>query len=266
VLINTASNSDNYSFTTLTCGYSGASGGEYYYGYMSDAQVIKGTAVAPTLPTAPVATSSGTSVLLNMQNAAIFDNSMMNDFVTVDNAQISTSVKKYGTGSLKFDGGGDYLASPNIPSLQLGSGDFTIEYWINYNSFSTYMTLLDTGGYTGSSSVLFQTTITSGALVIYCAGVSITESSNPSLNTWYHYALVRSGSTATLYRNGTSVGSATSTSNITSANPFYVGGSVGGGGYYLDGYMDDVRITKGYARYTANFSVPTAAFPDIGPV
>jgi hypothetical protein len=266
VLINTGTNIDNYSFTTLTCGYSAAGGGERYYGYISDAQVIKGTAVAPTLPTAPVATSSGTSVLLNMQNGAIFDNAMMNDLVTVGNAQISTSVVKYGTGSLAFDGTGDYLVSPNMPSLQLGSGDFTIEYWIYYTSFSAYMTLLDTGGYTTSSSILFQPTITSGELVIYCGGVSITESSSPSLNTWYHYALVRSGSTATLYRNGTSVGSATSTSTITSANPFYVGGSLGGGGYYLSGYMDDVRITKGYARYTTTFTPPTAAFPNTGPV
>jgi hypothetical protein len=260
VLINTASNSDNYSFTTLTCGYSAAGGGEYYYGYMSDAQVIKGTAVAPTLPTAPVATSSGTSVLLNMQNGAIFDNAMMNDLVTVGDAQISTSVVKYGTGSMKFDGNGDGVVANSQNIYSFGAGNFTVEFWVNITSFSSNRVLFDID----NSNVLQLYTNTSGVLNYYTPSLDRISSSALSTATWYHVALCRSGTSTKLFIDGTQAGSTYTDSNNYAAGGVGVGSRLDGT-ISLNGYIDDLRITKGYARYTANFTPPTAAFFNTGP-
>jgi hypothetical protein len=80
--------------------------------------------------------------------------------------------------------------------------------------------------------------------------------------TWYHIALVRSSGTVNLYVNGTSVGSATITSAIN--GPYIVVGGYYSSSFLFNGYLDDVRITKGFARYTSSFTPPTAAFADKG--
>ena len=272
VLVNTASNSDNYSHTALTCGYSAAGGGERYYGYMSDVQVIKGTAVAPTLPTAPVATSSGTSVLLNMQNAGIFDNAMMNNLETVGNAQISTSVVKYGTGSLAFDGTGDWLRSPDNLGIAFGSGNFTVEGWIYLNNVSATKGIIFGNGNNSfgfrvgqgfGGNVNGLNIARSGVLDLeYCAFTFAT-------GTWYHIAVVRSGTTIYFFVNGTqqtTQGSGGSSYNFATPTSGFYFGANNDGNENFNGNIDDFRITKGYARYTANFTPPTAAFFDTGPV
>jgi hypothetical protein len=80
------------------------------------------------------------------------------------------------------------------------------------------------------------------------------------LNTWTHIAFVRSGTTLTCFLNGVSVGTTTTASSIGSASAgSYIGSSQSGN--YWFGYIDDLRVTKGYARYTSNFTPPTAALP-----
>jgi hypothetical protein len=74
-----------------------------------------------TPPTAPLTAVTNTQLLCNFTNAGILDNAMMNDLETVGNAQISTSVKKYGTGSMYFDGTGDWLSVPKCQTLEFGS-------------------------------------------------------------------------------------------------------------------------------------------------
>ena len=257
----TGSGSQNFTHQLLTVGYSGASGGEYYYGYISNAQVIKGTAVAPTLPTAPVATSSGTSVLLNMQNAAIFDNAMMNDLVTVGNAQISTSVKKYGTGSMYFDGTGDALVGQNTPNISL-SGNFTIEAWVYQTDAGQNAPQLSIGDASTSNGILlFINTSQQLGYFINSAG---SASGTAPINTWHHIAVVRSGSNITTYLNGVTQNIVTYSATF-SGVPYFGATVYSGVTYYGAGYIDDLRITKGYARYTANFTPPTSAFSNIGP-
>jgi hypothetical protein len=84
-------------------------------------------------------------------------------------------------------------------------------------------------------------------------------------NTWYHFAACRSGSTLKLFVDGVEEYSGTDTTDYTSSASFNAGDRQDldpFGQYPLDGYIDDLRITKGVARYTANFTPPTAAFPD----
>jgi hypothetical protein len=273
VSINSASNSTNFSNTTLAVG-ANTSGGEPFFGYICDFQAIKGTGTTPTLPTAPLTNVTNTSLLLNYQNGAIFDNAMMNDLETVGNAQISTSVKKYGTGSLAFDGSGDYLYIPNTLSLRLSStGAFTIEFWVNPSALSSDQHVIH--AYNNSSPNpgwafgFGSGGVANTSLAFYDGGSWRTVSTGFSTGTWYHIAVSSQGSSNTgrLFLNGVQQGSAFSVSSsiANSATPIAIGAQYTGS-FPFNGYIDDLRITNGYARYTANFTPPTSALSDTGPI
>jgi hypothetical protein len=229
-------------------------------GYIAGVRLTN-TAESSAVPTAPVTAVTGTALLLNTVNAGIFDNAMMNDLVTVGNAQVSTAVKKYGTGSMAFDGSGDWLTYPDTPATRLESGDFTIEAWIYLNTVGVSQTIVTKGNITG---FIFWV---SGNLRFTWGTSSILIASSLSANQWYHVAVVRSGSATgnlKIYIDG--VLSATSstavTDNFNQTDIGYVG--VGrSAANPMNGYIDDLRITKGIARYTANFTPPTAAFPNL---
>jgi hypothetical protein len=187
---------------------------------------------------------------------------MMNDLETVGNAQISTSVKKYGTGSIAFDGSGDWLNAISSPNYGYGSGDFTIEFWAYPTSSSGVQVFLDQR--TGSSTSAVPTIYTSsGTIYYYVSGSNRITGSSLSLNQWSHIAICRSGTSTKLFINGTQSGS-TYTDTTTYLNaPVRIGdGNDGAGPYPYSGYIDDLRITKGYARYTANFTAPTSQLQD----
>jgi len=239
-------------------------------GYIADLRLLKGTALytsAFTPPTAPLTAITNTSLLLSYTNAGILDNAMMNDLETVGNAQISTSVKKYGTGSIAFDGTGDYLTVPSSPNLGFGSGDFTVEAWVYLtaniaNATGGYLTDFR-GGSTNNFALGFigDSGVTKMYEYVNSGTAATTGSATVTLNTWNHVAWVRSGSTVTMYLNGTSNGTITSsysqgTTNVTICSRYT------GATEYITGYVDDLRITKGFARYTSNFTAPTAAFPN----
>ena len=275
----TATNSTNYNSSTDAVIGNSTTASQYFYGYISALRVLKGTAQAPTITTPPT-NITNTSLLLNMTNGAIFDNAMMNDLETVGNAQISTSVVKYGTGSIKCTGDGNTTTTnsgyllPNSLNSNLsafGTGNFTIEFWLYLNSTSGLRALLDFRGSTETASPVLY--INGGTLTYYVESDRITGSSL-STSTWYHIALCRSSGSTKLFVNGTQSGS-TFTDSINYANAStrtpvigansYTGSGNTLGWYALDGYIDDLRITKGYARYTANFTPPTAAFFNYGP-
>ena len=239
-------------------------------GYISNLRLVAGTAVYTTNftpPTAPVTAISGTSLLLNFTNAGIFDNAAENDMETVGNAQISTSVKKYGTGSLAFDGSGDRILVPGNQNLKLGSGNFTIEMWLYVNATSD-MQIINTGGSANYSYAIYKAGTNLG-FYLSSNGTSwnlVSGNTFGTVNTgtWYHVALVRNGSTVTPYLNGVAGTSATVTAALADFAVLGIGDSTQStpGASTLNGYIDDLRITKGVARYTANFTPPTAAFPD----
>lgn len=256
---------------------SGAAGGNYpFNGYVCDARLIKGTALytsAFTPPTAPLTAVTNTSLLLNFTNAGIPDSAMINDFET-NGAQLSTSVKKYGTASVSFNGSSDYLSAPDSLNYALGSGNWTIEGWFYLASITTQQTLITKGGQNplaadqdGWSVFIYTSTLYffirdgsgSGSLNnSFCT--SGTWSSSVSNNTWFHLAIVRSGTTITAYVNGTSVGTLTSSANPVTTDPLVIGRAFTAANY-MNGYIDDLRVTKGYARYTANFTPPPVALP-----
>ena len=231
--------------------------GENWGGYICDGRITKSAVYsgAFTPNTSPLTTSSSPALLLNFTNGAIYDNAMMNDLETVGNAQISTSVKKYGTGSMYFDGTGDYLTIANSPNLQFSTGAFTFECWIYLNSTAGTKFIADFGNNSLNGWSLYD----DGSLQVRIANVDQIATTGLSTSTWYHLAVVRSGTTMTLYVDGVSKGSyASASTDFSYSGSKYVGNTV-------NGYIDDLRITKGYARYTANFTPPTAAFSNTGP-
>lgn len=234
-----------------------------FNGYLANLRVVKGSVLYSgttyTVPTAPTTAVSGTGVLTNFTNASIFDYAMMNNLETAGNAQVSTSVKKFGTGSISFDGTGDYLRTPaNNFALPL-AGNFTIEFWLYFNSTSTTQTIL---GQWESPTFWEFYYLANTELRFYYSSSSYINLGALSTSTWYHVAAVRSGSTITAYLNGTSQGTATSSATIGSATKALgIGSESPWTGFYFNGYLDDIRITNGVARYTANFTPPTKAFP-----
>ena len=270
----TSTVSMNFNNTTLvpTLGaYTHSFSGTLYQGYISDFRIVKGTAVYTsnfTPPTTALTNVSGTSVLLNFQNAKIDDEVRNVNIETLGNAQTSTTQSKFGGSSMAFDGTGDGLFAAPSTNLNFNSENFTIEFWIYYNSLTGFQTIVS-NGYSPSVTTgwLVQTGNGNGKVNFYMLTASSSTviaadgGSSISTGTWYHIAIVRNGTTTTVYRNGTSVGSGTDASvyTATAANIYVGGGSTSGfNNFYLNGYIDDFRITKGTALYTANFTPPTA--------
>lgn len=238
--------------------------GEDFVGYLGDVRIVKGSVVYTgnfTPPTAPLATITNTGLLLNYTNAAIFDNAMMNDLETVGNAQISTSVVKFGTGSLAFDGTGDYLQIPYSPNFQFGTGAYTIEFWINTTSTSVWVMF---NAATDTGIRVFITSTGKIQLNEQVSNADNTATSTTSINNgaWNHVAFSRvSGQGTKVFINGVSEDQLGAAYNFSNTSTLYIA-TRSSLVLFFNGYIDDLRITKGVARYTANFTPPTAAFPD----
>jgi len=215
------------------------------------------------------------SLLLHMDGAnnstTFVDESYIPKTITTyGNAKISTSQSKFGGASGAFDGSGDYLLLDNTADLAFGSGAFTIEGWVYLNSVS-YQTIFakHTPGVTGdfgffinnSTSLLIGLNNTPGGFVRTVPTISA--------NTWYHFAMVGNGSgTVKIYWDGTQAGADIAAASINNDVPKWIIGADQWSSptHFLNGYLDEFRITKGLARYTSNFTPPVAAFPNADPV
>ncbi len=241
---------------------------DFFIGYISSVRVLIGSGfTSVTVPTAPLTAITNTSLLLNFTNAGIFDSTAKNNLETVADAQVSTSIVKYGSGSMYFDGTGDYLTIRNSPILSFGTGDVTVECWVNPIAISGIRTIIDTrvSGAYGNDAFTFQ--LVDGVFSVYAGAYSgavalISAGSAVPTAAWTHITFTRANGINRVFVNGALITTNTNAWNQTyvSTTPYYVGQTVG-----LDrpfnGYIDDLRITNGYARYTANFKPPQVALP-----
>ena len=242
--------------------------GYEFNGAISNLRVIKGTALYTanfTPSTTPLTAVTNTSLLLNFTNAGIIDNSGKNDLETVGNAQISTSVKKFGTGAMYFDGSGDALKRAPNSLFSFGTGDFTVEGWFYQTADNTYPSALEINNHLGTGGILFITK-TGGNASVYAAdtgGGAFVAPQATTLNQWNHIAWVRSNGVLRTYVNGVSTSSANFTLNVQCTTSLTMGAEQSlNATYTYPGYIDDLRITKGVARYTANFAPPAQSFPN----
>lgn len=188
-------------------------------------------------------------------------------------AKIDTTQKKFGTGSLYLDGTG-YLTTPDSEDWYFGTADFTVDFWVKFSSVPTdgnyaffmnqrpdanntnYLVLYNNGG-----TLQWDFTTYSGG-VKKASIVRDTVIYEPF--TWLHIALVRSGNNFMWFQDGTQLGTTeVSAEEVPNhAVDMYVGRWAGGDSHYFIGYLDEVRITKGLARWTTNFTPPTEKAED----
>jgi hypothetical protein len=264
--VNTANINTNSAATQIG-GWSFAS--SYSTGYVSNLRILKGTALYTgtsdiAVPTAPLTDITNTSLLLNFTNAGVVDATAKNVLETVGNAQISTTQSKWGGGSISFDGTGDYLKAPDDVNWDLGSSNFTIEAWV-YPTASPLQPIL-IGQWTSSYAWLLTLSNDSNRYlrgILYNGSFNDYVSTSPlQLNNWNHCAMVRESNTVSLYLNGSRVYTTTFTGSVSTSTSAVTVGANASGADPFTGYMDDVRITKGLARYTGStYTTPTAPFP-----
>ena len=213
-------------------------------------------------------TTLGTcNVLLNFQDAGIYDLAGMSNFYTIGSCEVDTAVKKYGTGSIKFDGNNDELVNSNGDGshiFHVADSDFTVEFWANATA-STTNVFIANGTLSSAANSNWWIETVSGTLKVYISnGSSYTILSDTQ--TWSNYsgfthvAWVNYNGTSSLYINGTSKDSDTTPSTNDSLVPeLYMGATENS--FEITGHLDDIRVTKGVARYTANFTPPDEALP-----
>ena len=186
--------------------------------------------------------------------------------IVVGNTQISTDQSAFSGGSsIAFDGSGDYLTLPGGSAFEFGTGDFTIEMWVRAASLSGFQVLID-GRATGSSSPSQRfTAYTNGSSLVWVLDGTDYGGGTLATNTWHFIALSRNSGSVRAFNDGTQVGStATNTSSlgIGASRPIIGGAGDVPTALNFNGFMEEIRFTKGVGRYTGNFTSPTAPFPD----
>jgi hypothetical protein len=228
-------------------------------------------AAAPAVPTDPDFAS--VSLLLPMDGAdgstTFTDRSSNSLTVTAfGDAQISTAQSKFGGASGLFDGSGDYLSVADDVAIQLGSGDFTIEFWFYLPTGAAkekaFMTI---GTWPTNTQAFLLYYGGAGEVAIYVSTSTFfwqisdrRVTTSPAADQWHHLAITRGGTTFRGFFNGTKSVEFTYSSALTTGPLTIASGASGSNA--INARIDDLRITKGVARYTGNFTPPTAPFPD----
>lgn len=248
-------------------------------GYIDDLRITVGSArgytgATITVPTAAFPTRGiyedpffeSVSLLLPMDGtgSTFVDSSLTPKAITaVGNATQSATESKWGGKSAFFNDADDGISFPDVG---IGTGDFCIEMWFKTASTVQYAQLIGNeapGGTPGFSLLINNNSASGGQIALYGAGRQIlaSPSGDFSDDQWHHIAVSRSGSTMRLYLDGTLASTGTSSYSFNSSAAMFVARNNAFAPRNMVGYIDDLRITKGHARYTANFTVPTAAFP-----
>ncbi len=235
-------------------------------GFYSDLRSVKGSAVYTTNftpPTSPLTDVTNTEVLTftnknSMYTSAHFDGPT----ILSSGVSASTGQRKFTTtDSFYFNGSNSYLQVSDVLTT-FGTRDFTIEAWVYMNSVTGSRNIYDgRGSGTQNIPTLY---VSSSTLYYYTAGSNRITGGSLSADTWYHIAVARTGTSTKMFVNGTQVGSTYSDSTNyirdSVARSAYWGNYAGNlGGDYI-GYMQNMRITWGFCRYTGNFTAPTAGF------
>ena len=181
-----------------------------------------------------------------------------------DDAQLDTTVKKFGTAALKLDGANDSISVPSSGDLGFGTNtDFTIEFWAYANttglSSATLFDLRDNGTDAEGLSLAFRA---AGEVDLRVGTTTAITGSGAGIATgvWKHYAVAREGTDTRLFVDGTQRGIKFSdTTDYGSSKGIVFGADFDGASNNVTGWIDEVRIEKGVAKYTSNFTAPTSA-------
>lgn len=180
------------------------------------------------------------------------------------NAQVSTSSPKIGTGAILFDGSGDYLTLADSTDWAFGTADFTLDFWVKFTStnqlyISQFVDNDNRVNFWFESGTLgFRARSGASELAFY------TVSWAPSTGVWYHLEFSRNGSTFRIFIDGVSqsltTGTAIGTNSLPDLAAVFGIGQQGTSDRVFDGRIDELRLSKGIARHTANFTPSTTAY------
>jgi hypothetical protein len=179
-------------------------------------------------------------------------------------AQLDTAQFKYGTASLMLDGSGDYISCASDAAFGFGTGDFTIEGWFRAAVISGNMCLLDTRTASNEGIAIYVNAAATGTFTAYSNAGILVGVGSFTLNTWVHFAVVRDAGTVRIYLGGVQQGSAADARTYASASSCFVGDNYVAPSQPANGWLDDLRITKGVCRYPSgtSFTPASSAFPD----
>jgi len=251
----------------------------FFNGYIAEAVLIDGSALAPDQfgefdedsgIWKPIKVSSltfGTNgfylpFLANGTNAGFVDFSPNAYAVTTVGSTVhSFAQAKFNDASIYFDGSGDALSLADGNQWDFGTGDYTVEFWVNKAHTGKESVFETRGGGGNGFNVEFNS---SNVLEWYDGSITGTlpvDGSAVTANTWVHFALVRASNVHKMYRNGTEVGTAlTSSSSQVSVGGPNIGRRLESStANDYTGYLDEIRLST-VARYTGNFTAPSAAF------
>jgi hypothetical protein len=182
------------------------------------------------------------------------------------NAGVGYEIPSYYGSALSFDGSGDYFSIPDTEDFEFGTGDYTVEFWVNCQratSGTTYYEEIVTKGYPfqiyRNNTGLIQLSIDSNT----GGGYDFTGSfGTPGVGNWAHVAVSKNNGVTTLYMNGVARGIQTTNTNINNTGSnFTIGEYADAAIYPFNGYIQDVRVYKGVAKYTGGFDVPKPYTP-----
>lgn len=226
----------------------------------------------PLIITPSVTSTATTSSLLHFDGAdgsTVFTDAQGRTWTGAGNARLVTAQLKFGTASLFCDGTGDWITTPAFDDFSYGYDDFTVDYWARFNVVGTNLFMFgarsSATASTGSvevnkngSNLITLNYVLAGQTAVSTSGTTAITS-----GVWYHIAVVRNGSLLTVYLNGNvevqaNIGNAPlqrSQANFTigADGPY-------GSGNSMNGWMDEFRVVKGRAMYTAPFTPPVAAY------
>ena len=216
----------------------------------------------------------------SLSSVSISDSSRYNWPVTVtNNAYMDTSQKKFGDSSIRFNGNGGSggyqpcLENAGGLDMMLEAGDWTIETWLNIRTKpTTFAFIFDTRPINTQNRFNSMTYRPNGLLYYAVNNLELTSSISLTTSAWYHVAVVKHNNFVRLYVNGQQASRDFSDTYSYTTGRFRWGAdsvaheTFNTIAYGFSGWMDDMRITKGVARYTSDFSPPTEAFPDGTPI
>jgi hypothetical protein len=225
--------------------------------------VYSASATTITVPTAALGNDGNTLQLLKGTNGQLVDSSLKNNWDTVGDARIRTAQSKFGGSSMYFDGTGDYLITNGGVNFAFGTGNFTVEFWVNISGngvFYDSRPLSTDGLYVTIAASDFPAASGNSVSFVVSGARQITGTAVIKDSLWHHVALCRVSGITRLFVDGLQTGS-----SYTDANNYLNGANrpvIGSQGYTLatavpTGYIDDMRITKGYGLYFESFTVPS---------
>jgi len=243
-------------------GYVGVNYGvstQNWKGYISDARVVKGTAVYTadfTPPTIPLTAITNTQLLTCTNKNNTWDAASTGSINLLESgATLSTTITKYENESVQLDGVDDYIAIDYTnPFFDVSTGDFTWEGWFRFENVSSSPKIFIS---LATATSYWQVYAYQGKLTVRINSSNAVygqDTASLSNSTWYHIAFVREGNNFTLYKDGTSVVTDTYSGSIGN----HISYGVGGPSTRMQGNVEGVRLSK-YARYTSNFTPPSEA-------